>query len=308
MAPPQLCIPPQVQRHPSGDDPPGAEGAEASASHELGKGAKAQMLKGLPSGTTMPQTLQAEDGPAEEEALASRLLVAPSGSWNGPVFMEEQTQMMQLFLEKEAQLRAEIRSMKQELEEVKQAVLKRSSEVYVEVSDWALQSSGASIDMQGTSETYDCKEDWVCRFFEFFRTPRTPHLILQPDVSPGKCWPFPGHQGQVVIRLPARVHLTAVTVQHISKEASPLGTVTNAPRDIAVFGVDVDGEEETLLGMFTYDVAKEPIQTFPLKNAPLPRAFSYVKLLVKSNWGDPKYTCIYRVQVHGKMAKPDSLN
>ncbi|KAM6369974.1 sperm-associated antigen 4 protein-like [Pluvialis apricaria] len=196
----------------------------------------------------------------------------------------------------------------QELEEVKQAVLKRSSEVYVEVSDWALQSSGASIDMQGTSETYDCKEDWVCRFFEYFRTPRTPHLILQPDVSPGKCWPFPGHQGQVVIRLPARVHLTAVTVQHISKEASPLGTVTNAPRDIAVFGVDVDGEEETLLGMFTYDVAKEPIQTFPLKNAPLPRAFSYVKLLVKSNWGDPKYTCIYRVQVHGKMAKPDSLN
>lgn len=33
----------------------------------------------------------------------------------------------------------------------------------------------------------------------------------------------------------------------------------------------------------------------------LPRAFSHVKLLVKSNWGNPWYTCIYRVQVHGKM-------
>ncbi|NXW39249.1 SUN2 protein, partial [Phaetusa simplex] len=88
---------------------------------------------------------------------------------------------------------------------------------------------------------------------------------LQPHVSPGNCWPFPGHQGPVVIRLPARVHLTAVTVQHISKEVSLSGTVTSAPRDIAVFGVDADGEEETLLVTFMYDVAKEAIQTFPLK-------------------------------------------
>ena len=30
-------------------------------------------------------------------------------------------------------------------------------------------------------------------------------------------------------------------------------------------GVDADGEEETLLGTFMYNVAKEAIQTFPLK-------------------------------------------
>ncbi|XP_040975590.1 uncharacterized protein LOC115335313 isoform X3 [Aquila chrysaetos chrysaetos] len=94
----------------------------------------------------------------------------------------------------------------------------------------------------------------------------------------------------------------AVTMQHIYKDVSPSGTVASAPRDVAVFGVDADGEEETLLGTFTYNVAKEAIQTFPLKDAPLPRAFSYIKLLVKSNWGNPAYTCIYRVQVHGKMA------
>ncbi|XP_064898044.1 uncharacterized protein LOC135576463 isoform X2 [Columba livia] len=88
---------------------------------------------------------------------------------------------------------------------------------------------------------------------------------VQPDVSPGNCWPFQGRHGQVVIRLPARVHLRAVTVQHISKEASPSGSVISAPRDVAVFGLDADGEEETLLGMFMYNVAKEPIQTFPLK-------------------------------------------
>ncbi|NXH55445.1 SPAG4 protein, partial [Rhabdornis inornatus] len=129
---------------------------------------------------------------------------------------------------------------------------------------------------------------------------------------PGNCWAFKGHQGQVVIRLPARVYLTAITVQHITKEASPSGTVISAPKDIAVFvslldpsGGDValggDREEETLLGMFTYNVEKDPMQTFPLKNMLLPRAFSHVKLLVKSNWGNPWYTCIYRVKVHGKM-------
>ncbi|NWW76721.1 SPAG4 protein, partial [Climacteris rufus] len=130
-------------------------------------------------------------------------------------------------------------------------------------------------------------------------------------VSPGNCWAFRGHQGQVVIRLPARVHLAAITVQHITKDASPSGTTISAPRDIAVFvtallalfpeGVDADRDEETLLGMFTYDVGKEPMQTFPLKNMLLPRAFSHVKLLVKSNWGNPWYTCIYKVQVHGRM-------
>ncbi|XP_054038837.1 sperm-associated antigen 4 protein-like isoform X3 [Rissa tridactyla] len=228
--------------------------------------------------------------------------------WNCPVLMAQQTQKMQLMLEEVARLRAEISSVKQEVEEMKQAASERALEAYVEMSDWALQSSGASIDLQRTSETYTCKKDWFWRFIEFFCTPRSPDRILQPDVSPGNCWPFPGRQGQVVIRLPARVHLTAITVQHISKEVSPSGTVTSAPRDIAVFGVDVDGEEETLLVTFMYDVAKEAIQTFPLKNAPHPRAFSYLKLLVKSNWGNPKYTCIYRVQVHGKMAKPNSFN
>ncbi|NWS49966.1 SUN5 protein, partial [Probosciger aterrimus] len=122
-------------------------------------------------------------------------------------------------------------------------------------------------------------------------------------VSPENCWPLQGHQGQVVIRLPALVHLTAVSVQHIYKEVSPSGTVISAPRDIIVFvslfWVLLAGiEEETLLGTFMYNVAKEAIQTFPLKDTH--RAFSHIKLIVKSNWGNTAYTCIYRVQVHGK--------
>ncbi|NXS29549.1 SPAG4 protein, partial [Pomatostomus ruficeps] len=163
-----------------------------------------------------------------------------------------------------------------------------------------------TIDTQRTSQTYDCKESCLCRVLSFFWTARPPETILQPRVFPGNCWAFKGHQGQVVIRLPARVHLTAITVQHITREASPSGTIVSAPKDIAVF-VSLRGtpdrEEETLLGMFTYNVEKEPIQTFPLKvrSTVGARAFSHVKLLVKSNWGNPWYTCIYRVKVHGRM-------
>ncbi|XP_075346529.1 sperm-associated antigen 4 protein-like isoform X2 [Mycteria americana] len=263
-------------------------------------------LAGVYCGTSLPVWTTRAKGLIEELTCASaaQLKILRSSR----ALLAEQTQKMQLLLQEVAQLTAEIRSGKKEVWEVNQAVSDMASEVYVKTSDWALKSSGATIDMQRTSETYDCKKEWICRVLWFFRTANPPDTILQPDVSPGNCWPLQGHQGQVVIRLPARVHLTAVSVQHISKDVSPSGTVISAPRDVAVFGLDADGEEEALLGTFMYNVAKEAIQTFPLKNAPLPRAFSYIKLLVKSNWGNPAYTCIYRVQVHGKMAKPESVD
>ncbi|NXG40417.1 SUN2 protein, partial [Dromaius novaehollandiae] len=90
-------------------------------------------------------------------------------------------------------------------------------------------------------------------------------FCFQPDVTPGQCWPFQGSRGQVVIRMPAPIQPTAVTVQHIYKAVSPSGTVSSAPRHFTVSGVDEEAEEETLLGTFMYDVEKEAMQTFPLK-------------------------------------------
>ncbi|XP_054660264.1 sperm-associated antigen 4 protein-like isoform X1 [Grus americana] len=257
-------------------------------------------LAGVYRGTSWPAWTVRGKGPIEEPTRASAADLKNLGA-----LLAEQTRKMQLLLEEVAQLRVEISSAK----EVKQAASQTAWEASVEMSDWALKSSGATIDMQRTSETYHCQEHWSCRVLSFFYPAKPPDTILQPDVSQGNCWPLQGHQGQVVIRLPARVHLTGVTVQHtVGQEVFTSRTTSSAPRDMAVFGVDTDREEETLLGTFTYNIAKEAIQTFPLQNAPVPRAFSSVRLLVKSNWGKPAYTCIYRVQVHGKMAKPESLN
>ncbi|NWZ57852.1 SPAG4 protein, partial [Haliaeetus albicilla] len=135
--------------------------------------------------------------------------------------------------------------------------------------------------------------------------------------SPGYCWPFQAPRSQLVIRLPARVQPTAITVQHPLKESSALGDISSAPRDFTVSvslcqalgagtecwgkaGADEEGEEETLLGTFSYDIEKEPTQTFPLQNE-LPRAFQSIRLVVHSTWGKSRYTCISRVQVHGNI-------
>ncbi|NXT38942.1 SPAG4 protein, partial [Pelecanoides urinatrix] len=125
-------------------------------------------------------------------------------------------------------------------------------------------------------------------------------LCFQLDISPAYCWPFQAFQRQVVIRLPTQVRPTAITVQPYLKKSSALGDISNAPRDFTVSGEDEEGEEETLLGMFSYDIEKEPTQTFPLQNE-LPRAFRLIRLVIQSNWGKSGYTCIYRVQVHGKI-------
>ncbi|NXE55850.1 SUN1 protein, partial [Casuarius casuarius] len=123
---------------------------------------------------------------------------------------------------------------------------------------------------------------------------------FQPDVTPGRCWPFQGSQGQVVIKLPASIWPAALTVQHMSKRDSPSGSMSSAPKDITVSGLDEEGEA-TLLGTFMYDLEREALQVFLLKND-LHKAFQYIQILVHSNWGNPEHTCIYRIQVHGKRA------
>ncbi|NWQ93511.1 SUN2 protein, partial [Burhinus bistriatus] len=133
--------------------------------------------------------------------------------------------------------------------------------------------------------------------------------------SPGYCWPFHGSRSVVLIRLPTQIRLTAITIQHTSNIVCPLRTVSSAPRDFTVSvtplcfickGLDDEGEDETLLGNFTYTVLEEPTQTFPLQKG-TSRAFRFFKLGIRSNWGKPGYTCIYRVQVHGKTVGRNAI-
>ncbi|KAM4638782.1 uncharacterized protein AAGF69_016136 [Amazona ochrocephala] len=104
---------------------------------------------------------------------------------------------------------------------------------------------------------------------------------------------------------------TAIDLQKSSSTSARLRRVFSSLfsqpfEDTFVQGLDEKGQDETLLGSFIYNMHKQPTQSFPLQNS-IPRAFRLLKLGIQSNWGKPGYTCIYRVQVHGKMAETNVI-
>ncbi|KAM9248118.1 sperm-associated antigen 4 protein isoform 1-T1 [Dugong dugon] len=206
------------------------------------------------------------------------------------------------------QLQAELDKLHKEMSSVRAAnservaklVFQRLNEDFVRKPDYALSSVGASIDLEKTSHDYeDADTAYFWNRFSFWNYARPPTVILEPDVFPGNCWAFEGDQGQVVIRLPGRVQLSDITLQHPPTSVAHTGGANSAPRDFAVYGLQVDDETEVFLGKFTFDVEKSEIQTFHLQNDP-PAAFPKVKIQILSNWGHPRFTCLYRVRAHGE--------
>uniref|UniRef100_F7BZ98 SUN domain-containing protein n=1 Tax=Ornithorhynchus anatinus TaxID=9258 RepID=F7BZ98_ORNAN len=197
----------------------------------------------------------------------------------------------------------EIRAMSDE-QKIVQKILTMIQGDYIEKPDFALKSIGAAIDFEHTSATYSCsKARSYWNWFRLWDFAHSPEVILEPNVTPGNCWPFLGHHGQVVIRLARKIYLTNVTIQHIPKAVSLSGNLNAAPKDFAVYGVDDTGED-VFLGAFVFQ-ADSALQTFDLKNKHA-KPFGSIKLKITSNWGHPRFTCLYRVRAHGTMGEPET--
>ncbi|XP_028634220.1 SUN domain-containing protein 3 isoform X2 [Grammomys surdaster] len=179
-------------------------------------------------------------------------------------------------------------------------VLKKFRGDQIQLADYALKSAGASVIEAGTSESYkNNKAKLYWHGIGFLNYEMPPDMILQPDVHPGKCWAFPGSQGHILIKLARKIIPTAVTMEHISEKVSPSGNISSAPKEFSVYGVMKKCEgEEKLLGQFIYNKMEATIQTFELQNE-ASESLVCVKLQILSNWGHPKYTCLYRFRVHG---------
>ncbi|XP_032758306.1 SUN domain-containing protein 5 isoform X3 [Rattus rattus] len=170
---------------------------------------------------------------------------------------------------------------------------------FIEKPDFALKSIGASIDFEHTSPTYNHDKarsywNWI-RLWNYAQPP-------DPSVTPGNCWAFAGDRGQVTIRLAQKVYLSNITLQHIPKTISLSGCLDTAPKDFVIYGMEHPPREEVFLGAFQFQ-PENIIQTFQLQNQP-PRAFAAVKVKISSNWGNPRFTCLYRVRVHGCATPP----
>ncbi|XP_006876569.1 PREDICTED: SUN domain-containing protein 3 [Chrysochloris asiatica] len=181
-------------------------------------------------------------------------------------------------------------------------VLKQLREDQVQMADYALKSAGASIIEAETSESYrndKAKLYWHGVGFLNYEMP--PDIILQPDVHPGKCWSIPGSQGHTLIKLARKIVPTAVTMEHISEKVSPSGDISSAPKEFSVYGISKEcNGEEIFLGQFIYNKKGTIIQTFKLQHE-ASESILCVKLKILSNWGHPKYTCLYRFRVHGNL-------
>nr|KAJ0214253.1 hypothetical protein LSAT_V11C400198020 [Lactuca sativa] len=113
----------------------------------------------------------------------------------------------------------------------------------------------------------------------------------------GECFPLKGDNGFVEVKLCTSVVPEAITVEHVSKSVAL--DRSNAPKGCKVLGWLGDGERKEkmhLLTRFRYDLKKSNVQTF---NVVDPTVVDTIRLEFMSNHGNPNFTCIYRVRVHG---------
>ncbi|XP_067213020.1 tetratricopeptide repeat protein 39C-like [Linepithema humile] len=171
-------------------------------------------------------------------------------------------------------------------------------------TDYALESSGGSILSTRNTESYSTGAPVLNLFgIPLCQQQNTPRAVIQTGVLPGECWAFKGSSGSVVIRLLSFVHISGISLEHISSSISPTGETTTAPRDFSIWGLtDLEDKKPFLFGKFTYDNTGPPLQYFEIQNQAAD-AYEIIELTVQSNSGNPEYTCIYRIRVHGTLSR-----
>jgi hypothetical protein len=201
--------------------------------------------------------------------------------------------------------------------------------------DFALARSGASIQLEHTSETYvppewdvtkktrKQLEEWTAGggllakpvsavlghtafddVLEFATATvgvdkgvGAPEDAISESMALGSCWPMEGSSGTIAIKLSHKVAISAISIDHIPRNEAL--NINSAPRDFRVTGsTTVDGEYRTLVeGSYSIEDGSLYSQIFPLSQRTT--SLSYVRLEVLNNHGNDNFTCLYRIRVHG---------
>lgn len=171
--------------------------------------------------------------------------------------------------------------------------------------DYALTANGARV--TSASNTY-CVN--TTTFTGRIRTvcKNSPAQVLSPEVRPGECWGMAGHSGFVVVELGEAVVPRTVAVAHPTRAGTEGAAFAGAPRDFKVYGVEAaeGAGEKALLGSFMYDARSSAVtQEFELlRSRQRPhRAFRRVRVEILSNWGNPEWTCLYKIKIYGRGEK-----
>jgi SUN domain-containing protein 1/2 len=123
-----------------------------------------------------------------------------------------------------------------------------------------------------------------------------------------------GSIGKLTVRLAQPVFISAVTIEHAAaanslRRHAAVGDVealrASAPRLFTVLATEpAFGDAEPVfraLGTFEYDASGPVAQTFII-DPPVSALSSHVQLSIRSNHGDARMTCLYRIRCHGTPA------
>lgn len=132
-----------------------------------------------------------------------------------------------------------------------------------------------------------------------------PSVALDPNMTPGHCWPFPGDHGNFSVGLPCPITPTAFTVDHISAAESI--NPESMPRRFNVWGWqanDTAVERVKLISNAEYKSNGPTAQTFNVDKLALSGTrYNAFTLEITSNYADERassFTCLYRFRVHGQ--------
>ncbi|KAK2531201.1 hypothetical protein Q9233_005926 [Columba guinea] len=173
-----------------------------------------------------------------------------------------------------------------------------------QLSDWALKSAGAAIDLQRSSSR--------CTGFS---------SVFWFLCDPPELGTFVQEVQQMRDAMSATTQLSdwalksagaAIDLQRSSSRCTGFSSVFWFLCDPPELGTFVQGRgwqrrcAQPALTFYTPGVTL-PFATVLLQNGN-PRAFQLLKLGIRSNWGKRGYTCIYRVQVHGKIVGASAVH
>lgn len=113
---------------------------------------------------------------------------------------------------------------------------------------------------------------------------------------------FVGSSGTIEIVLPRLIRVTALVVKHADPKTLFTDSVKSAPKHMEIYGKT--GSLISLLGTLKFDplhnathIIEPGFASFPDKSDIPPVERLIWK--IKDNWGNPDWTCVYRLGVHG---------
>jgi hypothetical protein len=187
---------------------------------------------------------------------------------------------------------------------------------------------GAKIDPFLTSPTMDTTrglKGYLRRSPFYFPDIAPPVRALMPWTEAGECWcaapSNPPGLAQLAVRTPHLIRADTITVEHIPQTSTL--DIKSAPKELEIWAEAEDGHDFNwshdagctsqsiddpksyskktwvCLGRVKYDIDNEShIQMMPLLNTDIPASRFVVRVV--DNYGQ-KYSCLYRVQLHGKL-------